>query len=66
MLQKLSEMKDSIQVNFVELKKKIKSLYEEKVSSMNITHIEFDLKTVFEDLNEKIHLFKESILDKVE
>ena len=66
MMQKLSEMKDSIQVNFVELREKFKSLYEEKLSSMNITHLEFDLKTVFEELNEKIHSFKENILDKVE
>jgi hypothetical protein len=65
MMSKLKQMTDSMQHNLVDLKEKFKTVYEGNLAMMNITNLDFDFKTLFDELNEKIHNFKENIVEKV-
>jgi hypothetical protein len=65
MMMKLKQMTDSMQHNLVDLKEKFKAAYGDHLPTMNITHMDFDFKSLFDELNEKIHNFKENILEKV-
>jgi hypothetical protein len=62
---KISEMKEKFGENFKELKEKFKTLYEEKIPSMNMSHYEFDVTKYFDEINEKLHNFKQEIMEKV-
>jgi len=55
-------MKNSIHHNYEDFREKLKDLYEKNV---NITHIDFDIAKYIEEINSKLHDFKEEILEKV-
>jgi hypothetical protein len=55
-------MKHSIHHNYEDFREKLKDLYEKNV---NITHIDFDISNYIEEINSKLHDFKEEILEKV-
>ena len=62
---KISEMKEKFGENFKELKEKFKILYDKKIPSMNMSHYEFDITKYFDEINEKLHNFKQEIIEKV-
>jgi hypothetical protein len=62
---KLSEMKEKLGDNFSELKEKLKNLYGERVPYLNMSHYDFDIAKYFEEINEKMHNFKQEIMEKV-
>ena len=50
--------------NYLEMKEKFKHLFEDNLS-MNMTRFEFNLTKYFEDINNKVHNFKQEIIAKV-
>ena len=72
-ISKLNSMKEQIHHNFEELKEKMKILYEKSLNninninlqSVNISKFEFDVSKYIEELNDKVHKFKEEVLGNV-
>jgi hypothetical protein len=64
LVEKVSDMKESFGDNLEEFKKKVKNLYQENIH-FNITQLEHDFVKYVEELNEKLHHFKQEIIDRV-
>jgi hypothetical protein len=55
-------MKHTIQNNYEDFRDKLKIIYDKNV---NITNLDFDVGRYIEEINGKLHDFKEEIMEKV-